>query len=204
MTEEPTPHGSPAEESPAQPTSPAPAVQTPGITIRGRRFGLPWILGGVAAVLLILSCGCCGTIGLVGALNTPKTTHSAITQATTTSAATQAPQATGTTAPTAKPTHAPTADVVLHLKGVGDKQSSTFTVVDTWQVAWTCSGGSTLYISVYNAQDNSLDFADSVTYDCPSGRNGSDSTVFHDGGTFYLSIIGTSQTYDITVTDVAN
>ncbi len=190
-----------------------PPPQGSGVTIRGRHIALPWLIGGVVAILLLASCACCGTIGLVGALNQPKaaatnqaTSTSGITQATATPAtaaatqtnqATQAPQATDTTAPASNP-------VVLHLKGTGDKQSSTFTVADTWTVAWTCSGGSTLYIEVYNAGDNSLDFGDSVTYDCPSGHTGSDSTVFHDSGTFYLSIIGTSQTYDITVTDMAN
>lgn len=173
----------------------------------GGAFGLLWIIGGVVAVLLIASCGCCGAIGLVGALTTPKTTPTTVAQASATNTITQAhvqPTATTAPQPTAKPTAVPTSDIVLHLKGTGDKQSSTFTVADTWTVAWTCSGGSTLYIEVYNAGDNSLNFADSVTYDCPSGHNGSDSTVFHDSGTFYLSIIGTSQTYDITVTDTPN
>lgn len=67
-------------------------VQGVGVTIRGRRFGLPWVIGTVALVLVCATIGCCNTI-----------THgsgggSSVAQATATHAAPKA-----TKAPTATP-----------------------------------------------------------------------------------------------------
>lgn len=44
-------------------------LQSPGVTVGGRRFGLPWIIGAVVVALLVLTCGCCGTVSLAAALN---------------------------------------------------------------------------------------------------------------------------------------
>lgn len=195
-----------------QPGTPQPATnQQPGITIRGRRFGLPWMIGGVVAVLVILTCGCCGTVTLASALNgggkavaTATTGQSAVPA---TRQATHAPVATATPRPKPTATPKPQPKVVLKLSGNGDKSSQTFTVSGAWQIAWTCSGvpssldNAPLYINVYNASDNSENFGDDVSYNCPNGKGGGDSSVFHDGGTFYLKTI-TGIDWTITVSDL--
>jgi hypothetical protein len=164
--------------TPQHPTNQQPA----GITIRGRRFGLPWMIGGVVTVLVMLTCGCCGTVTLASALN-------------------------GNGKAIATATPKPQPKVVLKLSGSGDKSSQTFTVSGAWQIAWTCSGvpssldNAPLYINVYNASDNSENFGDDVSYNCPNGKGGGDSSVFHDGGTFYLKTI-TGIDWTITVSDL--
>ena len=176
MQEEPTPHGSPS------PT---------GITIRGRRFGLPWILGGVVAVLLILSCGCCGTIGLAGALSKPS---AAVTQAPATSAATQAPQATATQQPTAKPTRAPQWTVTHTYKGNGISKTAPFTITaDQWRITWSCNPAA--YGSSYNLiADLTVpgdSFGDSVVNVICSTSDASSragTTNEYTSGTFYLDV----------------
>ena len=71
-----------------------------GVTIRGRRFGLPWVIGGVVAILLVLSCACCGVAGALGSLGTGGGNATAQATATNTPAA---PKATATPKPTPKP-----------------------------------------------------------------------------------------------------
>ena len=190
--------------TPQHPTNQQPA----GITIRGRRFGLPWMIGGVVTVLVMLTCGCCGTVTLASALN-GNGTGKAIATATATqsSQATHAPIATVTPRPKPTATPKPQPKVVLKLSGSGDKSSQTFTVSGAWQIAWTCSGvpssldNAPLYINVYNASDNTENFGDDVSYNCPNGKGGGDSSVFHDGGTFYLKTI-TGIDWTITVSDL--
>lgn len=84
--------------TPVPPPVPPPA-QPGGITIAGRRFGVPWIIGGVVA-LLVLVCGCCGTIALATTLNKPTAQATATTGSHSTSApaATHGPTATATPA----------------------------------------------------------------------------------------------------------
>lgn len=109
-----------------QPTTPAPipaqsassgasGAAQGGITIAGRHFTLPWVIGGVVAALVVLTCGCCGTVTLASALtSTGKTTaqatatsHQANTQPTQPRAtATAQPQATATLAPAKGVIHA--------------------------------------------------------------------------------------------------
>ena len=91
------------------PNTPPNMQPRPGVTIRGRRFTLPWVIGGVVAVLVILSCGCCGTVTLASALNgggngaqATATTGQAGAQA----QATHAPKATATTKSQPTATHA--------------------------------------------------------------------------------------------------
>lgn len=190
MTNEPTPHGSPA---PAQ-------AQPAGITIAGRRIPLWGVIGIVVGTLVVLTCGCCGTIGLVGALNTPKTTPTSaaiLTQATATSTATQAtqaPQATATAQPTAKPTRAPQWTVTHTYRGNGISKTAPFTVTaDQWRITWSCNPAA--YGSSYNLiADLTVpgdSFGDSVvnvicsTSDA-SSRSGT--TNEYTAGTFYLDV----------------
>ncbi|HET8908136.1 MAG TPA: hypothetical protein VFN11_14350 [Ktedonobacterales bacterium] len=180
MTNEPTPHGSPSPR---------------GITIRGRHFGLPWILPVVAAVVAVLICGCCGSLGLVGVLSNPKAAATqTVTQATTQPAATQAPKATATAQPTAKPTRAPTWTVTHTYKGNGISKTAPFTVTaDQWRITWSCNPAA--YGSSYNLiADLTVpgdSFGDSVvnvicsTSDA-SSRSGT--TNEYTSGTFYLDV----------------
>lgn len=90
-------------QPPVQPGSPARG----GVTIAGRHFGVPWIIGGVV-LLLVLVCSCCGVTGALGALgNTGGTqTQATATQGVSSPAApkaTSTPSATATPKPTPKP-----------------------------------------------------------------------------------------------------
>lgn len=67
---------------PTQPTNPENQPQSQpvtlarpagGVTIAGRRFTLPWVIGGVVALMVVLTCGCCGTVTLAAALNSHPT-----------------------------------------------------------------------------------------------------------------------------------
>ena len=124
----------------------------PGVTIRGRRFTLPWVIGGVVAVLVILSCGCCGTVSLASALNggngaqaTATTGQSGQAQAT---HAPATPKATATPKPTPKPlTPAEAAQAAIAAQLTADGQTT-----DGLKVTWDASS-KTLTVE-HDAQDN--------------------------------------------------
>lgn len=105
-------------------------------------------------------------------------------------------------------TATPAKDVVLTVSGNGNKTTSSFTVHGTWRMSWTCDNGgepsyTTLGIGIYDAATS--DYAsniDGVGYTCPA-TGGGDSSTFHTGGTFYLSIVA-DVNYTITVTDLPN
>ena len=109
----------------------------PGITIRGRRFTLPWVIGGVVAVLVILSCGCCGTVTLASALNggngAAQATHTPAT-----------PKATATPKPL---TPAEAAQAAIATQLTADGQTT-----DGLKVTWDASS-KTLTVE-HDAQDN--------------------------------------------------
>lgn len=94
------------QQPPTFPGQPTPAAQSRSITIAGRTFTLPWIIGGVVILLLVLTCGCCGTITLASNLGQRTTTTATATAASTTaSRITPVPaKATATHGPTATPT----------------------------------------------------------------------------------------------------
>lgn len=178
-----------------QPTNNQPNYQQPGVTVRGKRLTLPWIVGGVVLALVVISCGCCGLVNLAGALNTSG------------NAAAQATQPVATHAP-ARPTATPPplmGKTVLHLSGAADTVTSqAFTVKGDWALTWGCtpSLGNDLMVMV---NDPSLTVASSdiptVRYTCPA-HNGAGVQMYHVGGTFTLSVSG-GTAWDITVIDVA-
>src|SRR5262249_42218765 len=63
------------------------------------------------------------------------------------------------------------AKTVLHVKGNGDKSTATFTVKDTWEIRFSCSGvasglgSAPLFIIIYQASGDLP--PDDVTYNCP-------------------------------------
>ncbi len=103
------------------------------------------------------------------------------------------PTATSTPAPTATPTRAPQWTTIQTFKGNGNKKTTTFTVPDTWRLAWTCTpsssfGGSyNVIVDIHNS-DGSLADPAAVNTICQKG-NTSDSTQEYVGGTLYLDVI---------------
>ena len=100
----------------------------------------------------------------------------------------------------ARPAPTATPDLtVLLVSGNGSKSTAAFTVKNTWQVSWNCTGD--IYIEFYNARTN--DYADDgpIDFDC-SSSNG-DSSIYHDSGSFYFNVIS-GGTWNITVTDLPN
>ena len=203
----------PAQQQPTwtQPPQPPrfPVYPYPAPVQRQRSgvFVTPLVM--VLLVVAAVAMTCAGAVFGYAIGATPTSSSLARTQATTTAQAAQQQTAQAAQAPTtaaggmqtvkatATPSH-----VVLHVLGNGDKTSASFTVKGTWQVGWTCDGGS-LLIQFYDASTN--DYAlnlDSVDYDCASGGS-SDTSIMHGSGTYYLSING-YQTWDITVTDLPN
>lgn len=127
--------------------------QGAGITIRGRRFTLPWVIGGVVAVLVVLTCGCCGTVGLASALNGGNGTARAtattgqVGQAQATHAP-ATPKATATPKPTPKPlTPEQQAQAAIAAQLKADGQTT-----DGLKVTWDASS-KTLTVE-HDAQDN--------------------------------------------------
>ena len=121
------------------PNTPPNMQPRPGITIRGRRFTLPWVIGGVVAVLVILSCGCCGTVSLASALNGGKGA-----QATATSG--QSGQAQVTHAPaTPKATAKATAQATA-TRAPSSAQTVNDPVLGGTEIAFIQSGASETYI----------------------------------------------------------
>lgn len=130
------------------------AQPRPGITIRGRRFTLPWVIGGVVAVLVILSCGCCGTVSLASALNGNGNGAQATATTGQSGAQTQAthapatPKATATPKPTPKPlTPAEAAQAAIAAQLQSDGANT-----DGLKVTWDASS-KTLTVE-HDAQDN--------------------------------------------------
>ena len=90
---EPTEPTLPQHPRQSLPPAGAPAA---GFSIGGKRLTLPWIIGIVVALLVVVTCGCCGTIALASNLNKP----TAQATATTGSHSTPVPRATATHGPT--------------------------------------------------------------------------------------------------------
>lgn len=117
---------------------------------------------------------------------------------------------TATPTATARATALPqSTKIVLHVKGNGTRSTAAFTVKNTWDLRFSCSGvpigsggSAPLYISV-NVPYMTLP-TDEVTFDCPEGASGGhDVSTFHQSGTFYLKILSGTK-WDITVVDVPN
>lgn len=186
-----------------QPNNTQPNAQPkPGITIRGRRFTLPWVIGAVVTALLLLSCGCCGTVGLASALNGGNGTA----QATATTGNTGAQsQGTATAKPAAQPT-ATTAAVtgkhVLHISGAAEAMTSkSFTVHNTWVITWGCTPSrSNDLMVVVNDPSATVASSDIPTIRATCDANGSGAQTYHASGTFTLSVSG-GAAWDIVVID---
>lgn len=180
----------PNEQQPQQPTNGGGIRQ--GVTIRGRHFTLPWVIGGVVLALVVLTCGCCGTLGAAGALrgggNSTSTAGDTVTFPTT------PPEDTATVGGTQ----------VLHVAGASQAVTSKpFTVHGTWAITWGCTPtnyGADMLVMV-NDPSNTVASSDipTIRYTCTS--NGAGTQTYHASGTFTLSVSG-GAAWDIVVLDV--
>lgn len=124
---------------------------------------------------------------------TAKITPASKPSPTTTTAVTPRPTTTHrpTQTPRPSPTHAPQWTTIQSFSGNGTKNTTTFSVPDSWRLVWSCdpasfSGQYNLIVHV-NAPDGSIiDFA--VNTICKAGNTG-DWTQEYQGGTIYLEVI---------------
>jgi hypothetical protein len=161
----------------------------------------------LAGLILLALVGACIGIGVKAFgsadnntnITSNSATSTAVVQAeptyTPTITPTLGPSPTPTTTPTPKPTATPTRvpqwTTIQTFKGNGTKKTTTFTVPNSWRLAWSCNpssfGGSyNVIVDVYNS-DGSLADPAAVNTICQAG-NTSDSTQEYTGGTLYLDV----------------
>lgn len=98
----------------------------------------------------------------------------------------------GSSAPTQAPAAPKTWTTTHTYTGNGDKQTETFTVGNDWKIQWNCKGISgmdaPLYVSIYNADTNSMSDWSAVSTSCKNVPTTGE-TAQHGGGNLYLKII---------------
>ena len=109
---------------------------------------------------------------------------------------TEAPSPTPTPTPT--PTPAPSGwREIARWTGNGAKSTEKFTVPNEWRLTWSCDGTgySAWYFGVYVYKGNGDLFKLAANTAAP----GSDTSVFHEGGEFYLEINTVGVSYTILI-----
>jgi len=156
-------------------------------------------LAPVVIVLLVIAAAIalCGSFSLGYAIGvTPARTP------TPASVPTTAQQPPITQATTTKATATPS-NVVLSVSGNGEKTTAAFTVRGAWELSWTCHDGAHDFaVEIYNTAPDAVG-GDEVSYTCPDSGIGSDSSIYHNGGTYYLDIISNVY-WTVTVIDLPN
>lgn len=99
---------------------------------------------------------------------------------------------TATPRATATPTTAPKWTTIQSFKGNGNKKTASFSVPDTWQIAWTCNPSSSyigqynVIVDVYNSDGTDYDLG-AINTICQHGNTG-DSTQERGSGDVYLDV----------------
>lgn len=173
------------------------------MTIAGRRIPLWGVIGGVVALLVVLTCGCCGAVGLASALNGGGKTTAQATATTGGTSNTGSAPATHAPKATAHPTATAIAGTqVLHISGAAEAQTSQpFTVTGAWAITWGCTPSrSNDLMIVVNDPSATVASSDIPTIRATCDAHGSGAQTYHASGTFTLSVSG-GAAWDIVVID---
>ncbi len=95
---------------------------------------------------------------------------------------TPTPTPTLTPTPTSTPTSTPGWKEISRWSGNSIKSTEKFTAPNEWRLTWSCNGSGYLDIYVYRSNGDLFKVAASTN------EPGSDVSVFHEGGEFYLEI----------------
>lgn len=170
----------------------------------------PWwkkdvpLWGAILTGLLGIAIGAAGATGedepteTAATVETTTTTERQRRTTTTARATTTTRRETTTTAePTTTTTTAPPQPVeVGRFQGASDTETNDMTVVGTWSITGTATGGAGINIAI---RAPGGDLIDSTGIDADAGQQ---TSQFRQGGTFYLEISTFGSTYDVQVVDL--